>query len=238
MALGARGSIFAVYNKSLLAEWRIWEAAISRDFLRYNIYRKNISQRMRKTAATLLLIFWIGVLTSPAMQPKKGYRGFVDGGMTYHIEITLYEQATDSYALLGGSTTHGYQLNNWLFLGGGIGYERLLNNNWRRPKRILPVYGDARGDFKWGRFTPFAELRLGANFTHRAGLYMLPSVGYRFNWGRKWAINFGFGVTFFGIQHHTYEEIWQPEGWYEQGDVTGHNHWLHIYPSLRLGFEF
>lgn len=177
-------------------------------------------------------------LFAVARQPEKGYRGFVDCSTTFNLDISIYGGPTDSYVWMGGSTTHGYQFTPHLFVGGGIGYEAVLSPNDRRPKRIFPVFGDVRTDLKFGKFTPFADMKLGVNFTHGAGLYFSPTIGYRFNWGRKTAINFAIGATFFGQQMPEYKAIMAPDGGIIDHEVIGHYHGTEIRPTLRLGFEF
>lgn len=177
-------------------------------------------------------------LTTVARQPERGYRAFVDCSATFNLDIALYGGPTDSYVWLGGSTSHGYQFNEWLYVGGGIGYETVLAPNARRPKRIFPVFADARADLAFGRFTPFADIKLGANFTRGAGMYFSPTIGYRFNWGRHTAINFAIGATFFGRQFHRYEHVMAPEGGIIDFKVVGSYHGVDIKPTLRLGLEF
>jgi len=172
-----------------------------------------------------------------ALQPGRGYRGFIDCSATFNIDINLGGPA-DSYMWLGGSTSHGYQFNKWLYVGGGIGYEAVLTPNDRRPKRIFPVFADARADLAFGRFTPFADIKIGANFTRGAGMYFSPTVGYSFNWGRRTAINLAIGATFFGHRFHRYEHIMAPDGGITDFKVVGSYHGIDIKPTLRLGFEF
>ncbi len=185
-----------------------------------------------------LLLAALLSLTMNARQPERGYRAFVDCSATFNLDISLFGGPTDSYIWLGGSTTHGYQFNNWLFVGGGIGYETVLAPNQRRPKRIFPVFADARADLQFGRFTPFADIKLGANFTRGADLYFSPTIGHRFNWGRRTAINLAIGVTFFGSRYPIYEHIMCPGGGITIGDPTGSYHGVEIKPTLRLGLEF
>ena len=192
---------------------------------------------MKKTTLLLLLLF--STLCAVARQPEKGYRGFVDCSMTLNLDISIYGGSTNSYVWLGGNTTHGYQFNPHLFVGGGIGFEPVLSKgNGNRPKRILPVYGDIRTDLKFGKFTPFADMKLGMNFTRGAGLYFSPTIGYRFNWGRRTAINFAMGATFFGSRMDDYKEVWGPDGGISGFEVIGSHHGTEIRPTIRLGIEF
>lgn len=188
----------------------------------------------------MMMIMSMLALTGWGRQPERGYRGFVDGSMTFHIETSLY--GSKSHEWLGAQTSHGYQFNPHLFVGAGIGYEALLNNGSSRQKRIFPVFADVRSDWKFGKFTPFIDAKLGANFTKGTGLYFSPSIGYRFNWGTKMAVNLAVGASFFG---------WHEEGYkvddFDWGDYSrrggvdnedGSGNRLAIKPTVRLGIEF
>lgn len=92
---------------------------------------------------------------------QKGYRGFVEIGGG--ISLT---QSSSNYGL-DFSTTHGYQINNWLFVGGGIGVQtfRLSDDIWgeysNKTQWLLPLYADIKTYFTRTACKPFAELRLG-----------------------------------------------------------------------------
>lgn len=193
---------------------------------------------MKKTLFTALLI--LSTFIAAARQPEKGYRGFVDGSVTLNTEISFFGDGgpSNSYLWLGGSTTHGYQFNPYLFVGGGVGYETVVAPRDNRPSRIFPVFADVRTDLKFNRFTPFADVKLGVNFTRGAGLYFSPTVGYRFNWGRRTAINFGIGMTMFGRRMELKEHIFAPEGGIIGSEVVGHYHGVEVHPTFRLGIEF
>lgn len=178
-----------------------------------------------------------------ARQPEKGYRGFVES--SNYLDINLGFLAGDggsSRVFTGLNTSHGYQFNSWLFVGGGIGFEYNLDwksgyNNDGEPHLVIPLFAEGRLDAKWGRFTPFFSARLGANLADHGGIYFSPTVGYRFNWGRKTAINFGLGVSVIGMRNSYHEHIMLPEGGITLGDLVyyqGHEAKF----TVRLGIEF
>lgn len=132
--------------------------------------------------------------------PRKGFRGFVDLGYARSLSRmadgddtcgpTQYEMRHDVVGSV--STAYGYQFNSHYFLGGGFS----LGNGMHFE---LPLYVDTRYDFKFKKFTPFADFKIGyvlLNHHGTSGLWFSPTIGYRFNWGRMIGLNVGIGFTF------------------------------------------
>ena len=178
---------------------------------------------MIKRIFTIFLVLIISPLISFARQPDKGYRGFVDWDNMLTIDFGfLSGYGGDSRIISGLTTSHGYQFNNWLYVGGGTGF--LYNFNWKKegynyddPRMIIPIFAEGRLDAKWGKFTPYLSTQLGVNVAKHGGIYFSPILGYRFNWGRKTAINLGLGVTLIGLDYYE---------------------WPLAKFTVRLGFEF
>lgn len=178
--------------------------------------------------------------TIPAMakQPQKGYRGFVDWSNDIRTPSYIYfGKVTEFYT--GVSTSHGYQFNENYFLGAGLAMQRDVNwgNSW-----LVPLFIEARTDRKWGKYTPFGDLRIGCDLEGidtGVGFYLSPSVGYRFNWGRKVGINVSVGWTFTTKKYDVYHLIIDPDSGYWDAENTGNkmtyteNHF-----SFRIGFDF
>ena len=77
---------------------------------------------MIKRIFTIFLVIIVCSLTSPARQPEKGYRGFVDWDNMLSIDFGfIFGYGGDSRIISGFTTSHGYQFNNWLYVGGGTG---------------------------------------------------------------------------------------------------------------------
>lgn len=197
----------------------------------------------------LLLIAAMAVLpfTASALQPQRGYRGFVDWSNSAKFDMGFLfienEPGDDTEIFTGISTSHGYQFNNWLYVGGGAGFE--YNLDWKafeneydeNASYIIPIFVECRLDAKWRRFTPYFSVRLGANVADNGGVYFSPTVGYRFNWGRRSAINLGLGLTLFGYRSSYPEHIMQPDGGIDLGPTIHYQ--AHVVRfSLRLGYEF
>lgn len=110
-------------------------------------------------------------------------------------------------------------------------------NNDGEPRFVIPLYAEGRLDAKWGRLTPFLSMRLGANLADYSGVYFSPTIGYRFNWGRKTAINLGFGATVIGRRYTYHEHIMLPEGGIILGDLA-HYQGHAVKFTARLGLDF
>lgn len=181
---------------------------------------------MRTRFLTLLILIGLSIIPTFGRQPQRGYRGFVDiEGSTYFYTDYFGKQAISG---IGASTTHGYQFNPHLFVGGGLS---IVGNN------ILPVYIAARTDWKFGIFTPFADLKLGYNMLDGGGVFFSPSVGYRFNWGRKVGINLGAGLTVKGFKADLYNVVTDSDG-YSTWVKFGEGSFKRTYLTIRLGIDF
>ena len=176
--------------------------------------------------------------------PERGYRGFIEWSNRYAKHSGYwndhYFNFTNYYT--GISTSHGYQFNPWLFVGAGIDYEIDHEDipDLYFYDYTLSFFVQGRTDLKFGPFTPFADVRIGynANANENGNLYFSPSIGYRFNWGRKIGLNVGVGYT---LDRSRYEEhiegmtpeglhIWVPTGVFRQSNKS--------YFSFRIGIDF
>ena len=98
-----------------------------------------------------------------------------------------------------------------------------------------------RTDLQFGRFTPYADMRLGWTLASDGGFLWQPTVGYRFNWGRTFAINLGVGCYLQCVKYNYYnfdydKWDWQNPG-YDHGDITV-SHRVETGLMVRLGIEF
>lgn len=90
---------------------------------------------------------------------KRGYRGFAEVGGSFHIDQPEHFYGFDI------TTTHGYQINRWLFLGAGIGLQSYKLHEYTPEKTktqlTLPLYADIRTYFMRTAVKPFAEMQIG-----------------------------------------------------------------------------
>ncbi len=139
----------------------------------------------------------------------------------------------EAYFYYGASTTHGRQFNPHLFVGGGMDLE--YNPSFGRT--IFALYAAGRTDWQFGRYTPYGDVRLGLSTSGGGGVYFSPTVGYRFNWGRKASINVGLGLTLKSKNMESYDFTILPDG---SGLLTplGRKHLAECLFAIRLGVEF
>lgn len=114
---------------------------------------------------------------------KKGYKGFVDLGFTFNTSDF------DGASIFSISTTHGYQFNPHLFVGGGIA----PGITTQHSNFTLPVFADVRGTFMNNHIAPFADLKVGYSVADLSGFYLAPSVGVRFAITDKLGVNASLG---------------------------------------------
>lgn len=174
-------------------------------------------------------------LSAAAKQPERGYRGFVEWSSSIRSYASSSVGFTDkdniSY-LTGLSVTNGYQLSPMWFVGAGISFEAETSGY----DYILPIFIEGRADFKFGKITPFADLRVGYGLNY-SNIYLSPTVGYRFNWGRKLGVNVGVGATLTRWKFARFKLVeTSDDTWiYEQ---TSNSRRLLGFFSFRVGIDF
>lgn len=138
-----------------------------------------------------------------------GYHGFTDLG--YSIGIGDY--TFDRFEL---SSTHGYQFNPYLFLGGGLGVhfmQKYETSNIEIPLDYrdfmidIPLYAETRITFVNGKISPFISGRGGYYLTHNGGIYLNASVGCRFAIGINHAINVFLGYSKEELEFETFSRF-------------------------------
>ena len=132
------------------------------------------------------------------------YRGFVDAG--YSIGVGDYE-----FGRFEVNTTHGYQVNPYLFFGAGMGlhfmskYETELD--YRESKVDIPVFANVHCNFSKGKVTPFIDGRGGTFVTNNGGLYTSASAGCRISINDKQAISVSIGYTTEKLEFETFDRF-------------------------------
>jgi hypothetical protein len=185
---------------------------------------------------TILFFAALFAICANALEPQRGYRGFIEWDNNiarYNYDVVGAQ--TDYFT--GLSTSHGYQFNKNLFVGAGLAFDRNVDfDEW-----ILPVYAQVRTDQNWGGYTPFGDLRIGYNLTDGGGIYFSPTVGYRFNWGRRLNLNVGVGLTLRGYGVDKYNvniyEIGE-NGYYGELTYLGRSHKVKAMFNFRIGIDF
>ncbi len=132
------------------------------------------------------------------------------------------------------TTTHGYQFNPYLFVGGGIGlsiwYESdeydasyivgdILILKKKRNTLSVPIYADVKlYPFSDLPLSPYLDVQIGYTVGDVKGFYFNPEIGVRFGLNDRLGFNFGIGYQ---LQKITF---WEP---FKDNSLT-----------FKLGFDF
>lgn len=118
---------------------------------------------------------------------ESGYRGFVEAGYT----LGTGDNSADRIALF---TSHGYQMNPYVFVGAGAG----VNYYYDGEMWSVPIFADARGTLPLdGSFTPFLDIKIGYSAVDVSGFYFAPSVGCKYG---KFTFSIGYELQNIGEQ--------------------------------------
>lgn len=142
-------------------------------------------------------------------QSGKGYHGFADLG--YTIGVGDYD-----FGRFGISTTHGYQVNPYFFVGGGVGFHFMQSYKTkgvdialdeRDSKVSIPLFADFRGTFTKHKFAPFVDLKLGYFVTNNDGFYGNVSAGCRMKVKGNQAVSLSIGYTYEKLEFETFDSF-------------------------------
>ncbi len=173
------------------------------------ITKENVSDRHFRSNRRMTHSRWSG--------PEIGYRGFVDLNWTAGVGTT---SGVDCIGLL---TSHGYQINPYIYTGIGIGFNHFYNGTAAN----IPIFANIRSDILQNSITPFVDLKIGYSVLDAEGLYLSPSVGCRFQARRGLAFNIGIGYT---LQKYNFEFFDDYD--YYRGNLNLNG------LSIRFGIEF
>ncbi|MDD2961150.1 MAG: hypothetical protein PHR45_03590 [Muribaculaceae bacterium] len=187
---------------------------------------------------------------------KKNYntqrfRGFIDFG--YGLGIG---SPRNNVFLI--ETSFGYQFSHYLYVGGGLGVNfhkaDLDSYPWRQDKGevaptrndpdwkfpFIPIYLNIRSQlYEGNRFTPYADLKIGASILNYYGFFMSPSIGIHIPTASFLALNIGVGYT----MQQAHYKLWTrgetpgaiPDG---SGSSYLNKNILLSSVSLKIGLEF
>ncbi len=191
--------------------------------------------------------------TASAGDVKKGYRGFVDVEMSWtnwriadsyirdsNGKITVESTRNKSFYLVDWITmSHGYQFNPRFYLGIGFtlfGIEDLNDTMYSS------AFLHARTDQTFGKFTPFADIRVGATTLNSSGnswsFYCSPTIGYRFNFGHRVNLNLSIGMTLTTTDHDDEVNVCVQHSTMEITNVVLGKCALKSYLTARVGIDF
>ena len=140
--------------------------------------------------------------------PTKGYKGFAD---------ISYGFGSGDFSIgdhLSASTTHGYQINSYIFVGGGLAIDYLLD----AEDVTIPIYAAARITLPM-RITPYLETRMGYAANAVDGFYLAETIGVRVPITDRFAFNGGLSIDNYRLD-------------------LGHDHKFSTAIALKVGIEF
>lgn len=157
-----------------------------------------------KTRILLLLLAVLASLPAVAYEPAdnaglskkeqrrtlRGYNCFVDMGHAYDMDGITEDWVSGDWVSV--STTHGYQFNDYFFLGGGLALGVCPEYDYW----YLPVFAEARVNFLDRRVTPFFVYRIGSSFVNIEDIsaYEMMMLGLRIALTEQSALNLSFGL--------------------------------------------
>ena len=117
----------------------------------------------------LIVIAFSAVTTFAQDYPNKGYRWFLD------FDAPIYSNKDYFSHRYGIGTTHGYQFNRFFYLGGGVAYQYATTKyeyelpivgtkDSRINENLGTAYVNLRCDFLAKKYSPFVEVKVGAQF--------------------------------------------------------------------------
>lgn len=157
-----------------------------------------------------------------ARQTLRGYKGFVDMG--YVVDLS-----DNNANKLEISTSHGYQFNNYFYVGGGVAVDYYTDADLISA----PVFVDFRANFINKKVTPFADIKTGYSFGDVEGVYVTTGVGVRFSLRGKKAINLKLEYNY---QQYDYNDSYYS---YSYGGYRYYDDILSLEGlGFKVGFEF
>lgn len=160
------------------------------------------------------VLFSLAVLLASQMLSAQNtssgcYRGFIDGG--YTIGVGDYD-----FGRFEINTSHGYQINPFFFVGGGLGLHFMpeyktdgmdIPLDQRESKVEVPVFANLRANFSKGKNTPFIDGKAGTYVTNNGDLYLNLSLGCRFALNEKQAVNVLVGYTIEKLEFESFKSF-------------------------------
>lgn len=113
-----------------------------------------------------------------ARNTLKGYKGFIDFG--YMGDVS--DCGMDNVTL---TTSHGYQFNNHIFLGAGLGVDIYTDAS----AVSVPLFVNFKANFLKTKVTPFVDVKTGYSVGDADGFFSSVGVGARFSLKGKKAIS-------------------------------------------------
>ena len=153
--------------------------------------------KVMKKIAILLAATMAFAINSNAQSMQSGYKGHVEAG--YYVGIGDYD-----FGRFEVYTTHGYQVNPYIFLGAGTGFHFMSSYKTgdmeipldvRDSKVDIPVFANFRSNFTKGKLSPFFDIKGGTFVTNNGSLYVVASLGVRYALNSKQGLSLSVGYA-------------------------------------------
>ncbi len=126
--------------------------------------------------------------------PVPGYKGFFEAGYT----VGIGDYGADRIAI--ASTTHGYQINPHIFVGGGVAVNYFSDDElWN-----LPIFANVRYTILDNKISPFVDGKVGYAALDANGFYLNSSVGCRFGLSDYFALTASMGYEVLIAEYYNY----------------------------------
>ena len=179
----------------------------------------------------------------PHLQSRRtlrGYRGFIDAGYAFDISGHKYSKSTiirdeasdlpDSEYVNSNyfeiSTSHGFQFNNFFFLGGGVGLDYYTG----REAFCVPIFVNFRANFMNKKVTPFGDVKLGCAVGDLIGVHYSLALGARIATSKKTAVHLSLELA---VQDSDELLLEDDDDW-----LFDAKPYLFTTLGLKVGFEF
>lgn len=193
--------------------------------------------KVMKKIAILLAATMAFAINSNAQSMQSGYKGHVEAG--YSVGIGDYD-----FGRFEVNTTHGYQVNPYIFLGAGTGLHFMSSYKTgdmeipldvRDSKVDIPVFANFRSNFTKGKISPFFDIKGGTFVTNNGGLYVVASLGVRYALNSKQGLSLSVGYAAEKLEFETFERF---NGRYDMSYTRKPATYDTESVSIKLGFDF
>lgn len=193
--------------------------------------------KVMKKIAILLAATIAFAINSDAQSMQSGYKGHVEAG--YSVGIGDYD-----FGRFEVNTTHGYQVNPYIFLGAGTGLHFMSSYKTgdmeipldvRDSKVDIPVFANFRSNFTKGKISPFFDIKGGTFVTNNGGLYVVASLGVRYALNNKQGLSLSVGYAAEKLEFETFERF---NGRYDMSYTRKPATYDTESVSVKLGFDF
>ena len=138
-----------------------------------------------------LILLFIAIVSFAWSASAQRYQGEV----SFAYGVGIGQISLDEWNI---QTVHGYRFNDYLFLGGGVGFIK-YTDDFYDGGAIIPVFANVKGYLGNSHLVnPFASIDLGYGMREKGGLYFNPAVGINIRAFRRLGV-----FMSIGYQHAT-----------------------------------